>query len=781
MTVIPKLIAPAIIISLLGFMEAISIAKAMAAKTRQRLDPNQELIGQGLSNMVGCVFQSYAVSGSFSRSAVNLQAGARTGLSNVFSSGVVMIVLLFLSPMLYYLPQAVLAAIIMMAVIGLLNVSGFVHAWRTNPFDGLVSVITFAGTLALAPHLEWGIFMGVALSLGGYLYRSMRPHVARLVPAADGTVRDADRHDLKSCRYVAVVGFDGPLNFASTSYLEDEILRQVADHPDLRYLLLSGQGITEIDASGEETLRHLVDRLRATHIQVAITDLSDKALDVLKRSHLYDRIGEENIFATDARAIAAIYVPAHRDSEEINCPFLGIVPRLTELSLHPDGSLHDAARYRLPLCRHIAVLRVESPINRANVRYVEEWIFERIATRSEIRHVLIVAHDITSIDTEGAQRLCGLADQLRQQSLEVSFSGVPDEVADVFVQIGRDDVMDGSHLFPTGSVAIASIWGRAHIDSNEHTCPLHPLAPQFTELSVHPKGGLRDAKRSGLRLCPTFAVLRLDSASGLAGHDAIIGEFDRWKNNRPRVKTIIFVCTALTRLEPIQAEELLKLVRHARQGGHRVSLCRLPDSLFEVLARTGVGDDIGVDDIYPSVTGALAEMWGTTHPADDDENCPLVSLLPHVTELSLHPDGSLRDARRHDLERCRYLSVVRFDGRLDYSTLGHFTQGVERVVEDIPDLRCLILAGHTLERIDEEAAEGLVEFFDRLRSKGLRVCVSGLRDEVIDVLLRTGVHKAIGEECIFPTQAKAIECAHAETHRDVDEARCPLVEVVPTG
>ena len=779
MTVIPKLLAPAIIISLLGFMEAISIAKAMAAKTRQRLDPNQELIGQGLANMVGCVFQSYAVSGSFSRSAVNLQAGARTGLSNVFSSIVVMIVLLFLSPMLYFLPQAVLAAIIMMAVIGLLNVSGFVHAWRTNPFDGLVSVITFVGTIALAPHLEWGIFMGVVLSLGGYLFRSMRPHVARLVPAADGTMHDAGRHDLQSCRHVAVVGFDGPLNFASTSYLEDEILRQVADHPELRYLLLSGQGITEIDATGEETLRHLVDRLRATRIQVAITDLSDNVLDVLKRSHLYNRIGEENIFATDARAIAAIYVPAHRDSDETDCPFLGIVPRLTELSLHPDGSLHDADRYRLPICRHVAVLRIESSINRANVRYVEEWIFERLANRPEIRHLVVVAHGVTSIDAEGAQRLCLLVDELRKHDLQVSFCGVPDDVVGIVDQMGRHDVMDASHVFPTGSVAVASIWAQAHVDSDERACPLHPLAPQLTELGVHPKGGLRDARRSGLRLCPTVAVLRLDSPSGFTGHGAITSEFDRWREKRPRISTVIFVCSALTRLEPAQAEDLLELVRHARRSGYRVTLSRLPDSLFETLARTGLGDDIGVDDIYPSVTGALAEMWGETHPADDDENCPLEEMLPHVTQLSLHPDGSMRDARRHALALCRFISVVRFDGRLDYSTLKHFIRGIERVVDNLPELRSLIIAGHTLERIDEDAAVGLVEFFDRLRNRGLQVCISGLRDEVIDVLRRTGVHEAIGEECIFPTQARAIECAHAELHQDVDEAHCPLTEVVP--
>ena len=124
-------------------MEAISIAKAMAAKTGQRLDPNQELIGQGLANMVGALGQSYPTSGSFSRSAVNLQAGAVTGLASVFTSLAVVIVLLFFTPLLYHLPQSVLAAIIMMAVVGLLNVAGFVHAWHAQWYDGLISIITF--------------------------------------------------------------------------------------------------------------------------------------------------------------------------------------------------------------------------------------------------------------------------------------------------------------------------------------------------------------------------------------------------------------------------------------------------------------------------------------------------------------------------------------------------------------------------------------------------------------------------------------------------------------
>ncbi len=780
MSVIPKLIAPAIIISLLGFMEAISIAKAMAAKTRQRLDPNQELIGQGLANICGCMFQSYAVSGSFSRSAVNLQAGARTGLSNVISSGVVVVVLLFLSPLLYHLPQAVLAAVIMMAVVGLLNVSGFVHAWRTKPFDGLVSVITFVATLALAPHLEWGIFLGVVLSLAGYLYRSMRPHVARLTPAPGGILRDADRHGLGTCRYLAVVGFDGPLNFASTSYLEDEILARVAEQPGLRGLLVSGQGITEMDASGEETLGHLVERLRASDIHVVFADLSDKIVDVLHRSHLYDKIGEENIFATDARAIAALYAHTHRAGEEPDCPFLGIVPRLCEVSLHPDGSLRDAERHRLGLCRHVAVVRVDSPINRGSVRYVEEWVLQRVAERAELRQVLFVVHGMTDLDADGANRLAGLVTTLRSRGLGVAFSGVADNVLDVLERTGVVDTFGRDALYPTQAVAVASVWASAHVGVDEPGCPLQEMAPHLTELGPHPQGGLRDASRHGLRLCPHVAVLRFDGPLCFVGSDAMVRELERWRKRRDSVQSLVLVGSSLTAIDARQAGNLLELVRHARDAGYRVVLTSFTDAAFETLARTGVADDIGVEDFFPSTTGALVAVWGDAHADEEAEpdRCPLENLLPHVTELSLHPDGSLRSAGRHGLARCRRVAMVRFDGRLDYSTLGWFVRGLDAVVAAKPGLRAVVFAGHTLERIDEVAAEGLVEVFERLRGAGLRVCVTGLRDEVLDVLRRTGVDEAIGSECVFPTQAAALESLHAEAHEGSDERRCPLLEVV---
>jgi SulP family sulfate permease len=325
----------AAIISLLGFMEAISIAKAMAARTHQRLDPNQELIGQGLANIVGCVSQSYAVSGSFSRSAVNLTSGAVSGLSNVFSSAMVVVTLLFMTPLLYHLPQAVLASIIMMAVVGLLNVQGFLHAWQANRFDGITAIVCFVTTLAFAPHLEWGIAIGVVLSLGAYLYRTMRPHVAELALHPDGSLRDARRHKLDLCTRIATIRFDGPLNFANTSYLEDEILSRVAESPDLRYVLIAGHGINEMDASGEEMLSHVLDRLREAGYEVVFSGLKEDVLDVMRRTRLYEKIGERNMYPTQAMAITAVHDKAHAGSDEKECPLLMVVPLTDE---HERGS-----------------------------------------------------------------------------------------------------------------------------------------------------------------------------------------------------------------------------------------------------------------------------------------------------------------------------------------------------------------------------------------------------------------------------------------------------------
>ncbi|ACL04621.1 Sulfate permease [Desulfatibacillum aliphaticivorans] len=331
-----KFLPYAIIISLLGFMEAISIAKAMAAKTGQRLDPNQELIGQGLGNILGAFGRSYPVSGSFSRSAVNLQAGAATGLSSVITSLAVVITLLFFTPLLYFLPQAVLAAVIMMAVIGLVNVHGFVHAWKAQPYDGIISVISFVATLAFAPHLDKGIMVGVVLSIGVFLYKSMRPKVATLALHPDHSLQDAAHFGLKECKHIAVIRFDGPLFFANASYLEDQVTERRNSMPELREILIVANGINEIDASGEEALSLLVSRLRSGGVEVSFSGMKDSVKASLHRTHLYEHIGKENFYPLQVQALEAIHARAHRGSDEKDCPLTTVVKLGKSVSLSEE-------------------------------------------------------------------------------------------------------------------------------------------------------------------------------------------------------------------------------------------------------------------------------------------------------------------------------------------------------------------------------------------------------------------------------------------------------------
>jgi anti-anti-sigma factor len=324
--VIAHLFPFAVIISLLGFMEAISIAKAMAGKTGQRLDPNQELIGQGLANMVGAIGQSYPVSGSFSRSAVNLQAGAVSGLSSVFTGVTVLVALMFFTPYLYHLPQSVLAAVIMMAVIGLINVSGFIHAWHAKKYDGVISIITFCSTLVFAPHLDKGIMIGVVLSLGVFLYKSMRPKVVSLARAQDYALRCVSTHGLKECDHISMVRFDGPLFFANSSYLEDKMMEIMRAKPSLRHIVLVCNGINDIDASGEETLSLLIDRIRSAGLDISLSGVNESVMKVFKRTHLPEKIGEDHIFATMEKAISTVYPLSHSNNREEACPLLTACP-----------------------------------------------------------------------------------------------------------------------------------------------------------------------------------------------------------------------------------------------------------------------------------------------------------------------------------------------------------------------------------------------------------------------------------------------------------------------
>jgi SulP family sulfate permease len=303
---IGALLSGALVIALVGFMEAISVAKAIATRTRQRLDANQELIGQGLANVAGSLFQSFPVSGSFSRTAVNYSAGARTGMASMFTAFMVVITLLLFTPLLYHLPQAVLAAIIMMAVAGLINFRAMRDAWRAHRHDGIAALVTFAATLVFAPHLDKGILLGAGLAVVLYLYRTMKPRVVVLGRHPDGVLRDADLHGLPLSEHLVAVRFDGQLYFANTPYFEAAILDVAARFPKARQILVVADGINQMDASGEEAVRHLNARLREAGVTLSFSGLKRQVLEVMERTGLIEKIGRDNLFASEDDALEAL-------------------------------------------------------------------------------------------------------------------------------------------------------------------------------------------------------------------------------------------------------------------------------------------------------------------------------------------------------------------------------------------------------------------------------------------------------------------------------------------
>ena len=292
------------IIALIGFMEATSISRALAVKTREKLDPNQELIGQGLANIVGSFFQSYVVSGSFSRSALAARVGARTGMFAIISALGVLLVMMFLTDYLYHIPKAVLAAIVMSAVFGLIDLRTMIHAWRVRRADGIASIVTFAATLLMAPRLADGVLVGIVFTILLFLASTMKPRSEVLGRAPNGSLAGAASHDLAPISEdFVVMRFDASLVFINVAHFEKAIMNALSYFPDAKAILVIGQGINRIDASGEEKLRSLAADLKAADVTLALAGLKKQILEALERADVDLVLGRENIFSNSGIAI----------------------------------------------------------------------------------------------------------------------------------------------------------------------------------------------------------------------------------------------------------------------------------------------------------------------------------------------------------------------------------------------------------------------------------------------------------------------------------------------
>jgi MFS superfamily sulfate permease-like transporter len=298
------LLPAALVMALIGFMEATSISKAIAASTGERVDTSKELVGQGLANIAGSFFGSYTVSGSFSRSAVAARTGATTGLFAIISALGVMLVLLFFTPYLYHLPQAVLAVIVMTAVFGLIRTKPLWHAFRVEWPEAAIGVTTFCATLIMAPSLASGILLGVALTVLWYLIQIMRPRAEIVARKTDGTLGGIRAHQLQPISKAFVpVRFDGSLSFINVAYFEDILLEAHADFPRAEAILIIGSGVNQIDVSGEEKIRELTLRLKEVGVTLMFSGLKHQVMKVFERGGLIELIGRENFFSDKETAL----------------------------------------------------------------------------------------------------------------------------------------------------------------------------------------------------------------------------------------------------------------------------------------------------------------------------------------------------------------------------------------------------------------------------------------------------------------------------------------------
>ena len=320
------LLPAALVMALIGFMEATSISKAIATDTGERVSANKELIGQGLANIAGSFFSAFTVSGSFSRSAVAARAGAKTGLFAIISALAVVLVLLFFTEYLYDLPQAVLAVIVMMAVFSLIRIKPLVQAWKVDKVGALTGVITFVATLVMAPAIANGILIGVGLTILYCLVRTMKPRADIVSRKPDGTLGGMRAHHLQPISEQFVpVRFDGSLTFVNVAYFEDIILEALSDFPQAKAILVVGSAINEIDASGEEKVREVAERLQQRGVKLMFSGLKHQVKRLLERAGVVDMLGPDAFFPdkeTALRTLCATYGECAEGSTR--------QPRLTE-------------------------------------------------------------------------------------------------------------------------------------------------------------------------------------------------------------------------------------------------------------------------------------------------------------------------------------------------------------------------------------------------------------------------------------------------------------------
>ncbi len=279
---ITSLLPLALVITMVGYLESISVAKALASRRREKVDANRELFALGMADVGAAFTGGYPVTGGFSRSVVNFSAGVRTPLGSVITALLVAVSVLFLTPLFFYIPKAVLAAIIVVAVTTLIDVKTPIRLWKYSRSDAIALLITFAGVLLAG--IETGIIIGIAATAVLYMWRASRPHIAE-VGRLPGTehFRNIARHNVETVPGVLAVRVDESLTFANAPCLESWLLAAVADRPDVHSVLLVATGINQMDATGIEVLETVREELQGGGVELYLSDVKGPVSDMLVR------------------------------------------------------------------------------------------------------------------------------------------------------------------------------------------------------------------------------------------------------------------------------------------------------------------------------------------------------------------------------------------------------------------------------------------------------------------------------------------------------------------
>jgi len=305
--VFKQLVLPTLVITLVSFLETASSAKVDNDRSGKRWDQDQDLIGQGLAKVASGLCGAFPTSSSFSRSALNLYAGAQSAWATVFSVAVILVILLFFTAVLQPVPQSVLAAIVVAAVLGLIKPHAFVQLYKINRVEAATAVLTFVITLLSAPRLYWGVLAGVVMGLSHFLHTRLHPRIIEVGLHPDGSLRDRHLWKLPPLApHLYALRMDAELDFAASSTLERDVMEHLGQHPNVAHVCLFALPINRIDATGVESLAKLEAMLRERGISLHISGMKLPVETVLRRAGCLQAHAGLHMYRTDAEAIAQL-------------------------------------------------------------------------------------------------------------------------------------------------------------------------------------------------------------------------------------------------------------------------------------------------------------------------------------------------------------------------------------------------------------------------------------------------------------------------------------------